>query len=128
MIDFEVTGIEELTRKLDGKELLRKPLRRLFYGIGNSLKKSVKEKTPVQSGKLQASIKSSVSRDVIPLWCKVSTRVFYGKYLERGTKKMGAVAMFEKALEEHRDRINEYIKKAEQDIQTVFNSPGPSGP
>ncbi len=121
-VNFEVTGVEELTRKLNKNNLLRKPLRKMFFAIANMLKKEVKTAVPVVSGKLASSIKIKVDRDVIPMYCKVYSSWYVARFLERGTKRGIAPRWyFKNVLEENRDRINEYIKKAEQNIQEMFN-------
>lgn len=85
MIGISLIGAEKLAKKLS-KELIHGPLEAGIKKITLLLDRFVKESTPVDTGRLRASIHSNIQ----PLYGSVGTIVQYAPYVEYGTQKMEA--------------------------------------
>lgn len=78
----QLTGDAELRRKLQNPEFVRGPLRRFLTRSAVLLEGKVKENTPVDTGRLRASITHKVE----PFRAIVGTNVHYAPHVEFGTK------------------------------------------
>lgn len=73
------------------------------------VEKSAKQKAPVDTGALKASINS---RMISELEGEIVDGVHYGIHLEYGTRKMRPRPFFRPALIENKNKINNLIQKA----------------
>jgi HK97 gp10 family phage protein len=107
-IRVEVTGVEEVLRRLDGL-VSEAALRRGLAGAAHLVEGVAKVKAPVDTGFLRNSIGvlSVSSREAV-----VGTGAEYGVYLEMGTRRMAARPFMRPALEENRGRIAGLIRDA----------------
>ena len=82
--DFKVTltGDQALQRKLRNPEFVRGPVRRFLTRSAIMLEGKVKEKTPVDTGRLR----SSITHKVEPFRALVGTNVSYAPHVEFGTR------------------------------------------
>lgn len=86
-MDFEmkVSGLEELLKKCS-PTILEKPLRQFFRDALSAIERETKTRTPVDTGRLRASINSKIDTRPVPLWGRVETNTFYAPYVEFGTR------------------------------------------
>lgn len=84
MPDFKVTltGDKELQRKLRNPEFLRGPVRQFLLKSAILMEANVKKETPVDTGRLRASITHKVE----PFRAIVGTNVSYAPHVEFGTR------------------------------------------
>lgn len=85
MMEVKVEGVEQLIRKAS-PELVAKPLRQFFEKAALYIEGQAKRNSPVDTGRLRASITHSVDSMAVPLWGKVMTDVFYAPFVEYGTR------------------------------------------
>ena len=85
MIGIKLVGIEKLSKALS-KETVKQPLEAGIKKIILLLDRFIKQSTPVDTGRLRASIIPEVQ----PLYGKVGTIVQYAPFVEYGTARMDA--------------------------------------
>jgi hypothetical protein len=85
-IVVNIEGIEELTRKLENPELLAGPTRKFLNEVGLTLQSNIQQLTPVDTGRLRASITTALDPIPQPLWVQVYTNVEYGEPVEMGSR------------------------------------------
>lgn len=84
-MEMQVEGLAELHAKLNGDALLGKPMAAAFTKSVLLLKGEVKRGTPVNTGRLRASVTHAIDGAPIPLWGQVGTNVQYAEAVEYGT-------------------------------------------
>jgi len=84
--EFQVEGAEELTKKLNNQNLLAKPLRDFLTKAALTVENRTKQLTPVDTGKLRASITHEVDAMLIPSWAKVGSQTNYAPFVEYDTR------------------------------------------
>ena len=112
-------GVEALLKKLS-KKTITTPLAESINKITLWLDRLVKASTPVDTGRLRASITSEVQ----PLYGKVGTIVEYAPFVEHGTRYMEArhvtegsstrilgTGVFTYALEKLKEKLPEHLKE-----------------
>jgi phage gpG-like protein len=85
-IIVKITGLDELIRKVNDPALLGEPIRGFFNVSTMSIQRDTMQLTPVDTGRLRASITTSIDPSPVPLYGLVGTNVFYGPYIEYGTR------------------------------------------
>ena len=85
MIGIKLLGVEKLTKALS-KETVKQPLEAGIKKITLLLSQHIVKSTPVDTGRLRASIIPEVK----PLYGKVGTIVKYAPFVEYGTARMDA--------------------------------------
>ena len=116
---IQLIGVEALLKKLN-KKTITEPLGEGIKKITLWLQRLVQVSTPVDTGRLRASIASEVQ----PLCGKVGTLVEYSVFVERGTRYMEArhvtegsstrilgKGMFTYALEQLKEKLPEHLKE-----------------
>ena len=116
---IQLIGLEALLKKLD-KKTITTPLEEGIKKITLWLQRLVQMSTPVDTGRLRASIASEVQ----PLYGKVGTIVEYAPFVEHGTRYMEArhvtegsstrilgKGMFTYALEQLKEKLPEHLKE-----------------
>ena len=116
---IQLVGVEALMKKLD-KKTITTPLGEGIKKITLWLGRLVMISTPVDTGRLRASITSEVQ----PLYGKVGTMVEYAPFVEHGTRYMEArhvtegsstrvlgTGPFAYALEQLKDKLPEHLKE-----------------
>lgn len=98
MISIELEGLDELIAKLNGNSLYAGPVKDAFNRSVLHLESQVKERTPVDTGRLRSSVTHAIDSSVIPLWGKVGTNVSYAPMIEFGTKAHVILPRNKKAL------------------------------
>lgn len=81
-----VEGVDALMAKLENPELIGEPLRKFFNVVTFDLQRNVQELTPVDTGRLRASITQRVDASPVPLWGEVYTNVEYAEFVEMGSR------------------------------------------
>lgn len=132
-IELEIKGMEKIQQKLEREALLGSPLRQTMGRAALVLEREVKIATPVDTGRLRASVLPTISPDSVPLWAKVGTNVKYASYVEYGTVKMDArhvtegssvrikgKGMFAYAFEKVKDKIDALLVKAEELVKAEW--------
>lgn len=114
-IDIRVFGDKELQRKLKALPLIlqKKILRSAMRAGGKIVLDSAKQRVPVDTGALQASLKlRAMKRSKNVLGVQILTgkgffvgKQFYGAFLELGTHKLPARPYLRPALEENRTSV-----------------------
>jgi hypothetical protein len=84
-ITIQVTGGDELAAKCNDPALFGEPLRDFFGQVTTSIQNDVRVLTPVDTGRLRASVISTVDPSPMPMFGEVGTNVVYGPYVEYGT-------------------------------------------
>ena len=84
-IVVKLTGMDELIRKVNDPALLGEPLRGFFNKATLTIQRDTMQLTPVDTGRLRASITTSIDPSPMPLYGLVGTNVEYGPYIEYGT-------------------------------------------
>jgi hypothetical protein len=85
-IVVQVTGIEELIKKVNDPALLGEPLRGFFNNSTKQIQRNVQQTTPIDTGNLYASWGTKVDISTIPQWGIMGTITNYARYVEYGTK------------------------------------------
>lgn len=73
-VKVEIRGLERIMRKL-GPGLIDKPLRRFFERAALAVENEAKKRSPVDTGRMRASLTHEIDRGRPPLWAKVGTNV-----------------------------------------------------
>lgn len=81
-LTYQVKGFEELRAKLSDPMVINGPVRDFLEKSGRSVEARAKEKAPVDTGRLRASIGIEVGK----LEVKIGSPVSYAPYLEFGTR------------------------------------------
>jgi hypothetical protein len=86
-ITVTVTGMDELIKKVNDPDLIGQPMHDFFEKSTISIQNEVRTLTPVDTGRLWASIIATVDPSPVPMWGQVTTPVqpHYGKDVEYGT-------------------------------------------
>lgn len=79
---IKIEGLEELKDKLGSHKLIMGPLKTFLNKAGHTVEGRVKNYTPVDTGRLRASITTQVE----PLRATVGTNVKYSSFVEFGTR------------------------------------------
>ena len=87
-ITIQIVGLDELVRKVNDPALLGEPLRDFFYKSTSVIQRDAQVLAPVDTGRLRASITSSVDASPIPEFGMVSTNLapHYAPDVEYGTR------------------------------------------
>src|SRR3990167_10764904 len=80
-VTIRVEGLEELRGKLT-PELIQGPLKDFLQKSGFTIERRAKEKAPVDTGRLRASITTKVK----PLEAEIGSPVVYAPWVEFGTR------------------------------------------
>ncbi len=85
-ITIQVTGWDELVKKVNDPALLGEPMRGFFNNSTLTIQRNVQTLTPVDTGRLRASVTSLVDTAPLPQYGEVGTNVFYGPFVENGNR------------------------------------------
>jgi hypothetical protein len=83
-LTVQIIGLPELLKKLDGNVLLAGPVTKAFNQSLMTLESGAKRLTPVDTGRLRASITHRLDGQPIPRWGEVGTDVSYAPYVHYG--------------------------------------------
>lgn len=88
---IQITGLEDLIKKINNPELMGKPLRSFLNDSMNVLIEHIIPLTPVDTaglrGKITNRIESvTIDSSPIPLWAQLKPIINYGVFVEEGTK------------------------------------------
>jgi HK97 gp10 family phage protein len=86
-IEVKIVGLEAMLKKLS-PTLYAGPLRKFWERASIAVQSRAREKSPVDTGRLRASIMYEIDGATPPLYAKVGTDVFYAPFQEFGTKFM----------------------------------------
>ena len=86
-VTIQVTGWDELIKKTNDPDLIGQPMHDFFEKSTLTIQNEVKILTPVDTGRLRASITATVDASPVPLWGEVTTALqpHYGPDVEYGT-------------------------------------------
>ena len=129
MINVKVLGIEQLLKKLQ-KETIKEPVDQGIKKATRWTERTLKQSTPVDSGRLR----SSYSSQVLGQTGRIATNVQYAQFVEYGTRKMEArhvvkdsttrvlgKGMFTYTMELLKEKIGEFITDIGKAIQARFD-------
>ena len=119
-LDLEIQGMEELQEKLEKEALIGSPLKMLMGEAALRIERQVKIYSPVDTGRMRASIQPTVSKDPIPLWSKVNVNVDYASFVEYGggqPRGAGRIPFFGPAIKEVKARIDSLLEQAKKMIE-----------
>ena len=142
-VEIEILGLKELQKKLGHDVMLGAPLKKILGQAALILEREAKKRATgrpgpmVQTGRLRASITSTISSQPVPPWAKVGTNVKYAPYVEFGHKqKVGryvkaigkrlvnpmapAYPFLFPAYEAMKSKIDELLDKAAKIIEDRF--------
>lgn len=109
-----VEGLEEIKANLARVADSANALKAGVKAAGEIVRKDASARAPVRTGKLSRNIilveednKENPAVKIGP-----AKKVFYGKFIERGTSKMAARPFLRPALDENKDAIRQEIAKA----------------
>lgn len=87
-ITITVTGFDELIKKVNDPTLLGEPMRGFFQKSAIAIQSDAQTLTPVDTGRLRASITSLVDPSPMPMFGQVGTNMIphYGPDIEYGTR------------------------------------------
>jgi len=83
-INVDISGLPELASRLQSPELIAAPLRRGLDRAGYIVESEAKILTPVDRGRLRASITHEVDPAAVPLFCQIGTNVDYARAVHDG--------------------------------------------
>lgn len=81
---YDIQGLDEMLARLS-PELYSGPLRKFWERCAIAIENRAREKAPVDTGRLRASIGHEIEDADPPTWCKVGSNVEYAPYQEFGT-------------------------------------------
>ena len=84
-LSFKIEGLEALLAKLK-PELVAGPVKKFLMDASLYVEGQAKRRTPVDTGRLRASITHEIDASPMPLFGKIGTNVFYAPYVEFGTR------------------------------------------
>lgn len=99
-LTLEIRGLDALLKKLrgGGDAVYAGPWRDAMQAAAITLENAVKQRTPVDIGRLRASITHRVDPHPVPLWAEVGTNVKYAPLVEFGTRPHEIVPRTRRAL------------------------------
>ncbi len=83
---IELRGARRLIEKVNDPRLIAEPVRTFFHQASVAVAGEVRERTPVNTGRLRNSITNEVDRRRVPLFAKVGTNVSYARFVEEGSR------------------------------------------
>ena len=127
--EFEPISKKKTLEKLD-KKTIKEPLSKSISKITRWLDGMVEQSTPVDTGRLRASITSQVSGET----GKVGTNVEYASFVEYGTSKMearyvtpgtfqrvkGKKGPFAYSMEQLQEKLGDFLKELGEAIKVRF--------
>ncbi len=84
-IEYQVEGMERLMERAK-PELLAKPVHDFLERAALMVKAKAREYTPVDTGRLRASMTHQLDSSPVPLWARVGSNVEYAPFVELGTR------------------------------------------
>ena len=117
----EIVGLAEVLKKLD-PDLYAKPLRRFWERAGIVVQSRAREKSPVDTGRLRASIMYEVDSASPPQYAKVGTDVFYAPFQEFGTRFMQGKHYLGGAFEESGGDIQQCVDAMGGEIASAWGA------
>ena len=114
-IRVTIEGLEAVLAKLDPK-LYAPALGRFWLRASIAVQSRAREKSPVDTGRLRASIMYEVDGASPPQYAKVGTDVFYAPFQELGTKYMEGRHYLQGGFEESVPAIEGYVGVLAQEI------------
>lgn len=123
-LTLKVEGLEELLERIQEEKFLGPHIRRFFERAGKTVENRAKTYTPVDTGRLRASVTTAVDAATVPLWGTVGTNVFYAPYLEFGENKhprrTGRIPFMRPALADSRPEIDAIVEKTAREIKEAW--------
>ena len=112
----KVEGAERIQEALKDPKLLKGPIADFLKKSALYVEGSAKEKAPVDTGRLRASISSKVKATE----AEIGTPVFYAPFVEFGTKRMRAQPYLIPALQGAKSAIEGFLKEAIDKIEAFW--------
>ncbi len=100
----QIEGLTELRRKLKDEPVHWAPVRSAFSKAAVTVESRSKKLTPVDTGRLRASLTHRLDASPLPRYAEVGTNVDYAKYVHEGRKvgsKMPPIAALTKWAKRH---------------------------
>jgi HK97 gp10 family phage protein len=127
-VEFEVTGLQEVQRKLEKEALLGTAVRKMLGKAALAFERQAKIFSPVDTGRLRASIMTKVSvpeADPLAGFASVSTETAYAGFVEYGKghpRRTGRIPFWRPAYETAKEKINEHLDEARATILNFWRS------
>ena len=108
MSSIKVTGIDELQMKLK-KNVQMSDVKKVVRKNGSDMQKKAQKNAPIDTGTLQRSIALEM-RDSGKT-AEVEPTVYYGAYVELGTRFMNAQPYLKPAFNEQKEKFKQDMRK-----------------
>ena len=121
--EIKIEGTEELKKKFQRDYLLREPMQHLFSKAALTIERQAKIYSPVDTGRMSASITHDISGSIVPLWSRVSVPVEYASFVEYGKGKprgRGRIPFFGPAIEKVRAKVEALLQEVARMIEERF--------
>ena len=121
--EMEIRNLEKVQAKLEREALLGGPVRHILGQTALTIERKAKQFSPVDTGRLRASITPIVDTRSVPLWAKVGTDVDYAESVNSPKWKgprpggVGRKQFFTAATEETWEKVQELLDKARRMIE-----------
>jgi HK97 gp10 family phage protein len=110
-LTVEIKGVDEAVLKFNRFDtVVADRVRAVVKDIAHDIERGAKQKCPVDTGRLRASITTQLSSD--GFGAEIGTNVDYAEYVEFGTVKMEAQPYLFPSLEEQRTHYENQMKAA----------------
>ena len=136
-VDIEIRGLEDVRKRLDKTKLLVKPMKWLWGKIAFGLEREVKQRVPVDAGRLRASFGGGSYRggafakgtgtmfdtSELPLFVKFGSNVQYAASLEYSRKSprgVGQIPYFRPAIAAFGPKLKTLIGEAAEMIGKIW--------
>jgi hypothetical protein len=120
---IEIHGLKELIARLDPK-VIGPAIRRLLTRAAISGTNFAKVRSPVDTGRLRASIASEIDPSYLPLWATIGSNVTYAAFQELGTRSIKPVGYLSGGLADMEPSLDGFVAQAETEIQQALGGGG----
>lgn len=122
MLRIIVQGIRALQGKLDYDRLVGPPITRALTRSALTVEGGAKKLSPVDTGRLRASLTHRLEASPSPRYAEVGTDVFYARFVHEGTRRMRGRPFLRNALEQSREKIRGFFAAAGKEIEQMWRS------
>lgn len=120
-ITVTIKGLEEMLSKLDPK-LYSPALKRFWERSAITVQSRAREQSPVDTGRLRASIMYEIDSGTPPQYAKVGTDVFYAPFQEFGTIHMKGRHYLQGGFEESMGDIQGFVGVLGDEIEGAWKA------
>jgi len=126
-LEVKIEGLDELIAKLK-PEQLQQPIFEFMRDAASAVEEAKKERSPVDTGRLRASIQHELDSTQPPAWAQVGTNVEYGADLDAGPYHYRAgpfagtptAGWFTGYVAEWRAKYDEYLARLKEKLAALW--------